>query len=255
MKLALFSDLHIEHIERLGKTPARLPAPQAEAIILAGDIHRAARGLRWARAEWPDQPILFVAGNHEFYGLELFKTLAEMHEVADETGIHLLTNHVVVIDDIRFLGTPLWTDFSLYGTPLSSAELAASHVNDFKVIYDAGAPLATDTMARLHREAKAFLRSELAKPWNGKTVVITHWLPHPDCIQEHYRGDRLSPFFCCNCSDLLSEFQIDLWVFGHTHGSCDARHASGCRLLSNQRGYPSENPIRTGFQPNLLIEV
>lgn len=255
MKLALYSDLHIEHIELVGKKPAHLAAPNAEAIILAGDINRSIAGLLWAKNEWPDRPVLFVPGNHEFYGLDLFNTLERMHEVAEEIGAHLLTNHVVEIEDVRFIGTPLWTDFSLYGTPQISAELAESYINDFRVIRDGEAALTTTTMTRLHHEAKAFLRAELEKPWNGKTVVITHWLPHPDCIQPCFRGNELSPYFCCNCSDLLDEFSIDLWAFGHSHGSCDVRHDKGCRLISNQRGYPMENPVRTGFQPNLLIDV
>ena len=47
----------------------------ADAVILAGDIHRTTQGLRWARERWPDLPMVYVPGNHEFYGSHLFGML------------------------------------------------------------------------------------------------------------------------------------------------------------------------------------
>ncbi|EPJ2812714.1 serine/threonine protein phosphatase, partial [Pseudomonas putida] len=45
--------------------------------------------------------------------------------------------------------------------------------------------------------------------------------------------------------------QADVWIFGHTHHAVDTI-VSGCRLISNPRGYPGE---RTGFSPDFTIEV
>ena len=64
MRLQLLSDLHLE---TEAFTPQ--PAPQAELLVLAGDIDSS-----WAALErfasWPN-PVLFVAGNHEFDRREL----------------------------------------------------------------------------------------------------------------------------------------------------------------------------------------
>ena len=254
MKFAIFSDLHIEHITQHGRKPAPLPV-DANAVILAGDIHRTTKGLIWARETWPDLPIIYTPGNHEFYGSHLFGTLAEIRKVAAELDIFLLSNNAAVLGNTRILGTPLWTDFSLYGTSAESARLAERVINDFRVIRENNGPLTAKTMVQLNWEARAFLREELKKPWDGKTVIVTHWLPHPECIAQQFKGSELSPYFCRDCSDLLNEFDIDLWVYGHSHGSGDYLHPSGCRIISNQRGYPHESPVANGFRIDCVVEI
>jgi hypothetical protein len=37
-------------------------------IVLAGDIFSKHLGLEWARKAFPDKPIIYVMGNHEYYG-------------------------------------------------------------------------------------------------------------------------------------------------------------------------------------------
>jgi len=159
------------------------------------------------------------------------------------------------LGEVRVLGTPLWTDFALNGTPVESARLAESVINDFRVIREHGGPLTTRTMRHLHRDAIAFLDSELQKPWQGSTVVVTHWLPHRACISQQFMGSNLSPYFCADCSRLLDVYQIDLWVFGHSHGNMDFVHPSGCRIISNQRGYPHESPLGNGFRTDCTITL
>ncbi len=254
MRLAIYSDLHLEFIP-LGDRPAPPLPDDADVVVLAGDIHQGILGLQWAKYEWPGLPIVFVPGNHEFYGAHLFEALAEMRQVAERLGIHLLANNVATLGDVRFLGTPLWTDFSLAGTPHDSALDARCDISDFRRIRENNGCLTTNTMAQLNREARAFLREELQKPWAGKTVVVTHWLPHPDCIAPQFRESELSPYFCCDCSDLLNDFNIDVWAYGHSHGSRDFVHPSGCRIISNQRGYPSESAVASGFRRDCVVEI
>ena len=62
MKLHVLSDLHLEFADF---TPA---SNTADVIVLAGDIGLRAEGVTWARKSFPDQEIIYVAGNHEFYG-------------------------------------------------------------------------------------------------------------------------------------------------------------------------------------------
>ncbi|MCB1238924.1 MAG: metallophosphoesterase family protein, partial [Tetrasphaera sp.] len=66
MKLHIVSDLH------LGRGTCALPDVGADVLILAGDIHRPAEAIAWARAA--SLPVLYVPGNHEHYGLSLAET-------------------------------------------------------------------------------------------------------------------------------------------------------------------------------------
>jgi len=84
MRLHILSDLHLE-FESF--TP---PTVEADAIILAGDVSPGHEGLKWALKTFPDRPVIYVLGNHEFYGEELQKLIAELQEMARGTNVHLL---------------------------------------------------------------------------------------------------------------------------------------------------------------------
>ena len=62
MKLRILSDLHTEFADFVP------PETDAEAETLAGDIGVGAEGMRWATRHYPVRPVIYVPGNHEFYG-------------------------------------------------------------------------------------------------------------------------------------------------------------------------------------------
>jgi predicted phosphodiesterase len=62
MKIRLLSDLHLEFQDWVP------PKSDADVIVLAGDIHPGVRGVEWARRSFPMSPVVYVPGNHEFYG-------------------------------------------------------------------------------------------------------------------------------------------------------------------------------------------
>jgi hypothetical protein len=37
-------------------------------VILADDIHIGQKGIDWAKANFQDKPLIYVFGNHEYYG-------------------------------------------------------------------------------------------------------------------------------------------------------------------------------------------
>jgi hypothetical protein len=39
----------------------------AGVVVLAGDVAVGPRGLDWIRQRYPDRPVVYVLGNHEFY--------------------------------------------------------------------------------------------------------------------------------------------------------------------------------------------
>jgi predicted phosphodiesterase len=62
MKLHILSDLHVE-FESFNP-----PETEAAVVILAGDIHVGKKGIDWAKASFSDKYVLYVLGNHEYYG-------------------------------------------------------------------------------------------------------------------------------------------------------------------------------------------
>lgn len=260
MKIHLLSDLHLE----FQRGPSWKPEPiDVDVVILAGDISSHTYGLDWAAwafKGWPSKPrLLYVAGNHEYYDAHL-GMLAELQKPSWESaGVTFLEKRAVEIDGVRFLGCTLWSDFSLYGHKRQGAYMEAAQrgIADYDVIYGREGKTITprDTL-ELHKKAVSWLETELAKPFNGKTVVITHFAPHPGCVATEYEGSDLSPYFVTDLSGLMERFRIDVWCYGHTHTNTDFIAEGGCRVISNQKGYPRERLVgNIAFNPQWVIEI
>lgn len=256
MKLQIYSDVHNE----FGRfTP---PDVDADVTILAGDIDTEADGVAWAKETFKQRPVVYVAGNHEFYSSKktVQKITVEMKALAAVSNVHVLFDEVLVVGDVRILGGTLWTDFRLYGNPVLAAEIARTSMQDYKFsrMEDRNAehggvrrmrPLNTFAW---HKATRAFLERELAKPWAGKTVVVTHHAPSERCIPAQFKGDGLSTCFASDMEALMGD-AVDLWVYGHTH-DCRDFHINGTRIVCNQRGYAPHMLVGT-FNEGLVIEI
>lgn len=235
MKIQLASDLHLEFLERDWPRERLIDcAPDADVLVLAGDIANGAKALTLFSG-WP-VPVLYLAGNHEFYGQILDPMRQRMREIAQESGIHFLDNDRVEINGVRFLGTTLWTDYQLDGerSQVDSMRYVGQRLNDhFTIRTDKGTFTTQHALAQ-HHTARAWLQAELNKPFDGKTVVVSHHGPHPLSVHPRYIGNRLNPGFVSDLSDLMPG--VDMWLHGHVHDSFDYQ-VDNCRVVANPAGY------------------
>lgn len=244
MKLRIYSDLHNE----FDRFDAPALGSGVSLVILAGDIDKKARGVKWANETF-HCPVAYVSGNHEFYDGHIDRTLQKMREVA-KSHVHILENQSLIINNTRVLGTTAWTDFCATGDQVAAASQARASMNDFRFIRaDAGyRRLRPDDLITRNQIAKAWLTQELAKPFEGKTIVVTHHSPSLVVAGGEHEG-HLTAAYTNDWPWLIQ--QADLWVFGHTHEAIDVE-LGGCRVVSNPRGYPNEF---TGFNASLEIEI
>jgi len=248
MRLHILSDLHLEF------APFKPSNVEADAVILAGDISTGRNGLKWALEAFPDRPVIYVLGNHEFYGHKLQKLIKELQELAEGTNVQLLENGRYSIDDVVFLGATLWTDFALNGDPAMSEVVAQTSMNDFRRIrtlpqYSRLKP--SDTR-RLHVETRKWLEEQLFALKGRKVVVITHHAPCRESIPPAFERDPCNPAFVSDMGRFVAESKVLLWVHGHLHYCCDYRLGQ-TRVLANPRGYPTEP--QAGFDPGLVVEI
>jgi len=250
MKILVYSDLHLE----FGPfDPAQV---EADVVVLAGDIASEHQGLAWAREQFGDRPIVYVLGNHEFYGAEIDRVIEQTRREATRLRIDFLECDSVVIDGVRFVGTTLWTDFAVDVQRQRSVDeamrLAGKHMNDFGMIRHRGGMLSPQATREFHLQARAWLQERLAEPFNGKTVVVTHHLPHANSVNALFRDHPLNPAFVSHMPELVRA-PVDLWIHGHTHCSCDYM-AAGTRVVCNPRGYfPSD--LNRGFDAAFVVSV
>lgn len=247
----VFSDLHLEFADW---TPP--PAP-ADAVLLAGDIAVGTHGIEWARRQFPGMPIVYVPGNHEFYGAELPDAVDALRAKAKALDVHFLDGEECVIEGTRFLGTTLWTDYALYGSDEPELDeamtTAKQEMNDFRMIrWRGGHALTPELIREIHSERVQWLGDRLAESFSGPTVVMTHHLPHRLSIHPKYEGTRLNSSFASDL-DRLVRAPVALWIHGHTHESIDYV-VNGTRVFCNPRGYLPREP-NPSFSPLGVVDL
>jgi predicted phosphodiesterase len=250
MRLNVLSDLHLS----LGALA--VPANDADAIVLAGDIARPKEAIAWASGF--AKPVLYVPGNHEFYGGSIAGTVAELRRLSAGSDIHVLDDDEVAIEGVRFLGSTLWTDFMLFdeGEKRASAMREAQRLmRDFSRIHLGESPFTPEASAALFKRHAAWLERKLAEPYAGPTVVITHHAPSRKSIHPRFADSLMNACFVSDAERLIDGSRTRLWIHGHTHDSFDY-FVNGTRVLCNPRGYAkegvNENPL---FDVNLSVEV
>ncbi len=253
MKLHILSDLH------LGFASMQIPVSDADVVVLAGDIARPREAAAWARSF--DKPVLYVPGNHEFYGSSIDGATQELKQLCAATQVRVLDCDEVVIGRHRFLGASLWTDFELFADPLLRAaaiDEASRSMRDYSRIRRSqdGDDLFTPAdSVTLHKQHVRWLQSRLAVAHDGPTVVISHHAPSPQSVHRRFEGSLLNACFASDARHLLGADRVDLWIHGHTHDSFDYR-ADGTRVVCNPRGYVRAGVVENAlFDPQFIVDL
>lgn len=258
MKLWTLSDLHIEQsFWDLPEAPT-----DHDVLVAAGDIHQVSAGINWLADRAGGRPVIYIPGNHEWYSTTISEELPRAQQLAAERGIHLLMDQELLIGDVRFLGATLWTDYELYDPIAGRAmDLARVRLHDHRLIQSRPGVLFDPEEARaVHFTSRSWLGDALATKPAGvrKTVVVTHHLPHRRSIDFQYQGDPLNAAFASDLSELVEGGDIDVWIHGHTHSSCDYVVGT-CRVVANPKGYGPRRPggliENRAFDPQLIVEV
>jgi predicted phosphodiesterase len=244
MDIQLASDLHFEcYTDRANQEFLAAWKPAAEVLVLAGDIASAktpnqlARIFSALKAKY--KHMVYVPGNHEFYGTTLAKGWVNIDLVKSQfPNLHVLNNDWCILDGVSFYGGTGW--FPRFdGDP--QAMTAKTYMSDFHHIKE----FEPDVYAS-HRDFQIHLAS--ATP----DVVVTHHLPANECVAPQYKGDALNAFFVSQFDVTASG--VKLWVHGHTHEQTDVKIGQ-TRVVANPRAYPREVRQQHAFQGQLVLTL
>lgn len=254
MLLQIASDLHLERQKTASKVDAFLDRAESDVLVLAGDIHRLDRVAGFF-VDWP-VPVVYVHGNHELYHRDYGAALLQAREQFAPTNIHFLERQERVLGNVRFLGCCLWSDFALHGMAGPAMNYALDYAPDHKIIFNGQNRQFIPADARAtHRHSVAWLDRKLRQPFPGKTVVVTHYAPHPMSLGYRAQEETASAF----ASDLGRLLRwADLWIHGHIHKSCDYTW-SGCRVVANPAGYRRQgitgSATNRNFDRGLVVQI
>lgn len=260
MKIAVCSDLHLE----FGRLDL-FNAEKADVLVLSGDIliaedldrfpenrndappiesHRYINStiyrdfLEQVNSEFPK--VIYVAGNHEFYGGKWKKSLDVLRSYMENyANIFFLEKESIKIDDITFIGGTLWTDMNKYD-PITMGTIR-DMMNDYRTVtndekdYTKLKP--ADTVLR-HRETLNYIKSVITEKPDEKFVVVGHHAPTKLSVKPRYENDFLmNGAYSSDLSEfILDHPQIKLWTHGHTHDEFDYV-IGNTRVVCNPRGY------------------
>ena len=242
MKLRIVSDLHFEFCadggEGLASEITGNGSGDFDVLVVAGDLASAGVLVHsvHALAVRTSKPIVYVVGNHEFYGSNWEQVTKDLRELSRiHRHLHLLNHESETIEGVRFLGTPLW---------FRKSDAPTWQMNDFTAIERFANWVYVENDLALR-----FLNEELS----AEDVVVTHYLPAERSIHPVYKGSPLNAFFLCDVEELIRSRQPALWIHGHTHRSVRYRIGE-TEVVCNPFGYSMHEENRE-FDPFFTVEI
>lgn len=238
MRIQFMSDLHLEFDKDYGEACiGSLGSALADVLVIAGDLAPgplAYNALREICEIYYPRPVVYVPGNHEYYGQMIEPWKAGLRQLASEIkNLVALDNAIATISGQRFVGSTLW-----YTTELRNW-------SDFRHISGL-----SSSLQDLSREAVQFLRTNIMTG----DVVVTHMLPSRKLVSQKWVGDPDNVFFVNDINDLVEHRGAKVWIFGHTHDHIDVKLGSTI-CVCNPRGYPHERQSGNEFNPSTFIDV
>jgi predicted phosphodiesterase len=255
MRIALMSDLHLDHYSDkaagLLKSLSKSKIEKADVCVLAGDI---------ADGRFPDQffdlfaglkkwfaHVVVITGNHEYYKTtfeqahhSIEAAIAKLDaRLGHASGVHFLHRNSVEIKGRTFHGHTMW----YRDQPGNGAyEHWMNDINLIQGFRDWRYP-ENDLWCR-------YVRDNVKKG----DVVVTHHLPSMKSVPRLYKNSETNRFFVCDMMDAIKDLKPALWLHGHTHNAVDYQ-LEQTRVVCNPRAYPREvNHGPDGYLP-VYIEI
>jgi predicted phosphodiesterase len=246
-------------------------------LIIAGDLWTAGKFLT---RRYPPNPgfltgscwmellalrfkyVVIVLGNHDYWDANVLyepKKIADGIQTLGLRNVFLLERSEVVLDQVKFVGGTLWTDYNRHD-PLVIYHAPMIMEPDHRYIKCGPiyARVRAEQLYEIHQNTKTFIFGHAKRDDpEQKVVVVTHMAPSIRSISKVYERSNANHYYYSDMEKrILADGQdIDLWVHGHTHTHNDYV-IGNVRVISNARGYRGyESEASVGFQPNFRVDV
>lgn len=238
-------------------------------LIIAGDLWDDRKFLRrkytnsesWMkRISTRFKYVVFVLGNHDYWGANLTIEPGAIRKELEAQGIvnvHLLEIDSIVLDNIKFLGGTMWTDYDRENphTMVMAPMVMANDHTRIK-IGENYSKLRVEHLLNKFNKTKKFI-FENAKKDNPeqRVICVTHMAPSYKSIHEMFQTSKTNGFYYSDLEVELcyEEHDIEMWIHGHTHMPMDYVLHEKTRIICNPRGYYGYE--RTGFNEELRFEL
>ncbi len=254
VKIQVVSDIHLE-FTGMGCDLDPVAEVERDLLILAGDLAEGGNAIAWLMQQTAISPVVYVAGNHEYYGGEIDK-VDKMFRALDEDvpNFHFLQENVYEQDGIRIAGCTLWTDMKDQDA-WHRRQVARSMADFTGAITKRGTRFTPDIAAGINMQHRNWLLRQ-----EDIDIVVTHHAPSWQSITPYWEehGGLLNCGFAGSSDDIISALAPRYWIHGHMHSFIRYWHdkkVDGTQVLCNPRGYGGSYQERTGWSDNLMVTV
>jgi 3',5'-cyclic AMP phosphodiesterase CpdA len=281
LRLFFASDLHVDvagNAEFVRELAAVAAADRPDVVVIAGDVCNGTERLEPTLRLFADaaKARIYVPGNHELWAQTEGEPQAreryfqELPRIARAAGFHALVREPLVVEDVGFVGTMGWYDYS-FADPAdgySRAELESKSRDGLQWM-DArfvrwtgkgGRPLSDPEVADLLLEDLRDQIEALAETPLRTMVLVTHHLAFRGLVPPVFVDGHLRFFRAFLGSERFGEAaraepRIALAFAGHVH-SVRSSQEGPVLARTCPTGYPRERtPGVTAADRRLLIEL
>lgn len=230
----IVSDLHIESLYASGRTVRDVVVPSARYLIIAGDLGRVENEVLYRRALKElckmFEKVILVAGNHEYYSMNLSGSKITFDEVNNFLwGLNKtpgMENLIFLHDDCTFIDGIL-----IYGSTFWSY-CPSQHYKPLPIYTDSSTSINSAAFNNMHLRAVTELEKTIqyADRERSNLLVVTHYAPsfHGTLSPKHV-GSSKNYMYCSSSEHFVENACILAWVYGHT-----GHNGNVGKLVTNQ---------------------
>lgn len=240
-KALVMSDLHLEYGNKIN-----IPVIDGvKFLILAGDIGSNQSHLEFIKDCASKYTVIYVLGNHEFYGFTL-KEVRDFWSSVKIDNFYFLDNSSVVIDDIEFIGSTLWLDFNRQN--FHTVYNATTEIKDFRKIFNANNDeyITPQEIYTEFEKSYDYLKDSLYNDNGHVKVLVTHYGISHQSVHHSYLNHpsdlKMNHYFTSNLDYFIGNSLANVAIHGHMHTSSDYM-LGNVHVVCEPVGYPDNiNP-------------
>lgn len=253
VELQIASDLHIEYKNDDIPDPLDYITPNADILILAGDIGSLYKinqleGFLIKICQY-FKYVIYVPGNQEYYtfndhnnhpvGMNILTD--RLYKIEQNIqNLFILNKSSIMIEDVCITGCTLWSDLKI-SIPKFIVRIHGISNEIYTQKFNSDLNYINKMIDHCDKN-------------NYKLVVVTHYCPSYTVTNNCKKKDKYISLYTSNLDYLLDTNKIHTWICGHIHTNFDYKHNEVCtRIVGNQKGKPKDKI--TDYLKNFVIQI